>query len=360
MIFARNSVTLKEKKKLRGVWGKPFDLLIAEASIYLPWIERMQRMKTVPNGYKYTMFHRGYRKLWDELMEAAPPGRHTYVMLDFSKYDTSLAPWLLRRCREIVDAQIDFGSYEHWGKPVPERSYRLARRLFKATIDTEFIMPDGYVWKKDYGTDSGSLMFQRDEDIATYVIGRYVCARMRRICKFIRVLGDDIIMAVEGRHTVHLEELAQICESVFGMEVSMDKSYVTTDIREVSFLGRYFSFGHPRRDTVDIVFAALYPKQTDRSDFDVAQRIVALMFENCFANATAQKFLTHCWNLLPLEVRDYCTSGAVPWSPKWLKIFRSYGLEKPPKVAPPTFDYIFHLLETPDGSYPYHPGIFVQ
>jgi hypothetical protein len=360
MIFARGSIVEKGELKLRGVWGKPLDLLIAEASIYLPWIEQMQARKIIPNGYKYTMFHRGYRMLWDELTAAAPPGQSTYIMLDFSKYDTSLPPWFLRDARKIIDDQIDFTRYEHYGKPNPVRSKRLARRLLKATIDTEFIMPDGYVFKKDTGTDSGSLMFQRDEDICTYIAGRYGIAKLGYLCQFIRVLGDDIIMAIPGKVHVDLEKLAAILLEIFGIQLNTKKSYYTHDILQASFLGRNLHFGHPKRDTVDIVFAALYPKETDRSLVDTAQRIVALMFENCYSNHAAHTFLQRCWDTLPPDIRRWCEEGLVTWDWKWRKIFRSYGLEKPPRCSPPTFDFMFWLLESPPNHFMYDARSFVQ
>jgi len=354
MIFARNSVTEKQKRKIRGVWGKPLDLLIAEASIYMPWIEQMNLKKCTPNGYKYTMYHRGYRKLWDDITSAAPPGKCTYIMLDFRKYDTSLMPWLLRRARQIVDSQIDFDRYEHWGHPTISRSLRLARRLFKATIDTEFIMPDGYVWSKDVGTDSGSLMFQRDEDICTYVIGRYLMASMGYKLLFISVLGDDLIMAIEGQHNIDLNFAKSLLLKVFGVELNDEKSYSTLNILKASFLGRNLSYGYPKRDTVDMVFAALYPRQTDKTDLDVAQRVIALIYENAYVNYHAHRFLMKIWESLPLDIRLYCQGKGFKWDRKWEKIFRSYGLKQAPRCSPPTFDFIFWLMESPPNHFAYH------
>lgn len=346
MIFARTSVTEKGSTKLRGVWGKPFDLLIAESSLYLPFIEEYVKAET-PNGYRYTLFHRGYYRLYEEATSIAPNYKSRYVMLDFKKYDTSLPPWLLRRARNIIDSQIDFGKYENWGNPIFERSYRLARRLFKATIDTEFIMPDGYIWRKRTGTDSGSLVFQRDEDICTYVLGRYLAAKLGRQCLYIRVLGDDIFMALEGSDDIDMKLSRDILFTTFGVELNMEKSYTTTDIVNAQFLGRYISHGIPRRDTIDIVLSALYPRETDGTLFDCAQRIVALMYENCYNNDTAQRFLRNCWETLPKYVRDYCEYGEIQWSTTWNKVMKLYGLKQLPKCMPPTLDFIIYLLVTP-------------
>jgi len=349
MVFMRNAVTEKGKTKLRGVWGKSFSLLLLEMSVAQPWLERAQVHPGIPTAFRTTLFHQGYRELYNKATSVAPPGTVRYVGMDFRKYDTSLPPWLLRIARGIIYDQIDFSKYEGRGHPDPVRSQRLAWRLFKGTIDTEFIMPDGYMWTKDTGTDSGSYLFQRDEDICTAIMVLYALGKQGRKILYYTILGDDSFVVVEGSYPIDQDRLAYDILRTFGVELNREKSYDVTSLENATFLGRKIYRGFPRRDVVDIVFAAMYPKNTDKTPYDAAQRFVALMYENAKSNDTAERFLKLCWENLPTYVRDYGERGEIAWKQEHLKMFRASGLTRPPKCKPPTTDLIMYLLLTPRG-----------
>jgi len=334
MIFARTGITTKSKNKLRGVWGKPFSALILEHLLYRNFLNQLKDYEGTPNGYKFTVFRRGYMELFDRLTRF---GRKTIVGLDFSKYDTSLPPWLLRIARGIWSRNINMSESER----------KVERYLLKQTIDTTFIMPDGFVFRKNGGTDSGSLAFQRDEDVATSLIVKFLFKLQGRNVLFYSVLGDDSICVLDTDQPIDMDKLASDCLSFFGIEINKDKSYQTLETSEAKFLGRYVNNGIPKRDTIDFVLSALYPRRTDKDEFDVAQRIVALAYENCYSNDNATAFLNRVWRKLSKETRELCENSKATWAKNVVSMFRTLGLEPPPIVAFPTFEQIFDLLYIP-------------
>jgi len=334
MIFARTSITTRDRNKLRGVWGKPFAPLILEHLLYRNWLNLIKDNNTTPNGYKYTMFRRGYIDLYDKLTQF---GVRLIVGLDFSKYDTSIPPWLLRLSHKIWTSNITMSPFEK----------KVASFLFKQTIDTTFIMPDGYVFRKDGGTDSGSLGFQRDEDVCTSLMVNFLFALQGREVLFYSVLGDDSICVLDTNQNIDMVKLSEDCKRYFGVEVNVSKSYQTLDVTEAKFLGRYVGRGIPKRDCADFVLSALYPRKTDQDEFELAQRIVALMYENCYMNEQATHFLERVWGKLSSETKDLCMHGKTPWLKQVISMFKTLGLDPPPIVAPPTRMQVFELLYLP-------------
>jgi len=338
MIFAKTSITTKDKNKLRGVWGKPFSALILEHIMYRRWItEVAQKSESIPTAFRYTMYHRGWYRLFNDLSKY---GKRSILCLDFSKYDTSLAPWLLRIGHNIWTSNILFTP--------PEK--KVANTLFKETIDTTFIMPDGHVYQKNGGTDSGSLGFQRDEDVCTSIMVNYGVEEQGRHVVFYSVLGDDSICVLESDVPLDMERLVRVIYEKFGVVVNPEKSQQVNDVSKARFLGRYVNNGYPLRDTAELVLSMIYPRQADVDDFDVAQRIVALMFENCYANPYIKKYLEQCWMALPEEVQKACFFKEIPWKPKAVRMFFQLGIKPPPFVVPPSEDQVFLLLNTEKGS----------
>jgi len=153
---------------------------------------------------------------------------------------------------------------------------------------------------------------------------RYTYTKLEIRDKLTYVLGDDSFTLTHESYPVNLSLLAQIIDEVFGVSVNVEKSMQSNRIQDIKFLGRYCKNGKPVKDIIDVVLAALYPHRTDECDEDVAQRILALYYDNAGGNSHAESFLRSVWDSLDItEVR---------LKPHIQKKFLLWGLA-PPEVT---------------------------
>jgi len=348
MVFARGKICTRDVVKTRAIWGKSFAVLIMQA-VFFRNLWNFYLQGTTPCAYKYTAFHRGYRNLQDDLEAAGyrPRDGGQLLSIDFKKYDTSIPPWLIFAIYEMFASYIDFTVYMHHGTPDPDKTQKLYWRLAKECVNTRFRMPDGYEFVKHGGVDSGSFDFQLIECVATWIMINYSLKVLGRKSLFCATLGDDSITLVDGLHPVALDDISRVIQDTFGVTVSKEKSSIVYSLSECRFLGRYCRNGSPYRDTADTILAALYPSRTDTSVVDVAERIVALYYDNANSNSCATRFLKKCWFeiLNELVFLGYNVS-AHQWSNRWIKKFVMWGLRAPPELRIPTDDDVFLLTHT--------------
>lgn len=345
MVFAKGKICTKDVIKTRAIWGKSFMVLIMQAIFYLN-LWKFYLLGTTPMAYGYKPYRGGFRKLEDDLFHSGfREGKTLAFGMDFVAYDTSLPPWLLFECYKIFASYLDFDRYEFHGKPDPSRTERLFWRLCRESVSTPFLMPDGYLFVKHGGVDSGAFDFQLVECMCTWIMIRYALLKMQRKYLFLTTMGDDSLCVLADDYPLDFEAVNNILKEIFGVEVNASKSYQTRFYEEIKFLGRYLRSKSFRKPTVDTVLAALYPAKTDVSPIDTAERLIALFYDTAGSSPPAARFLKSCFMKIEPAIRDlgYLTS-IHSWSNRWMKKFAMWGMSPPKYLKLPSNDVLYHLL----------------
>jgi len=298
-------------------------------------------------AYGVTTFRGGHRKLMDDVDHALMSARSPFIVsTDFTKYDTSIPPWLINRVYWILSQYLDFGAYSY-GTTDSSSMIDLYWKLADQCINTRFVMPDGQMYEKDGGVDSGSYDFQLIECICTWIMLQYAFKKMNVDTHFIYTLGDDSFTLTNSSYPIDFKMLANIINAVFGVVVNTEKSLQSYKIEEIKFLGRYCHNGYPYRDLLDVILAALYPHRDDETDEDIAQRILALYYDNAAGNPHAERFLQLVWEDLDI--------GEVSLRPHVQKKFILWGI-RPPDVTdrlPGKMDLVMLV------TYPMYKDVFL-
>jgi len=344
MVFAKSKICYRWEQKTRAIWGKSLSLLLIEA-MFVKESWKVFREGETPAAYHIQPFHGSYRKLHSDLRDMF--SNTEYLGLDFKKYDTSLPPWLIAMAFKVLESNIDFTKYTDGSQTEPG-IYKLWTRIKRTMIDTTFLMPDGWMFQKHTGVDSGSYIFQLIENICTYIMIHAALSAQGISHDKMYVLGDDSLVSCRNQKKINFQALCDYIQSEFGVTVSTDKSFVTSDLSKVKFLGRYMGDGLPKRNVCDIVLSLLYPGQPDDSVIDLAQRCVALYYENAIVSYPCESFIQAVFEKIPAEIRNSLEHRTdLPWPRRWVKKFERMGIPVP-KCKLPTTNQLFMLFSYRD------------
>lgn len=349
MVFAKGAVCSRDKIKTRFINGESLSTILLECMMGIP-IEQHQFSGVTPAAYDYTPFRGGYHKFHEDLA-CCLNGKFddfTVFSADFKSYDKT-------GCNEITEDI--YNTYLSWfdlttwsdGRSTTVRERRglraLASKLCHHHIYTKMLMPDGYVFQKDVGDNSGSKMFQKIQNIRTCALITYVWLKQTGIPPdFIKVLGDDSCSAGFRRQIRLTDAVADLKN--LGYIIHPEKSLCTSDLRRVGFLGRNLVGKQVGRDSAELLLRVLYPARPDKSEFDLAQRIVAMYYENGNGNLHVSEMLKRMWDFcLSKDAKQYLERGGlVDWSAHLIKLFKIIGLKKPPPCIIPSDERLISLL----------------
>lgn len=151
----------------------------------------------------------GWKRFFQKL-----EGEYTYYCIDFSKFDTSVPAEVLRLAFSIVKRKFRDTDQGYWDF------------VEKNLIETLIVLPEGDIYKKKKGVASG--------DPWTSLIGSYanwivldVIFREAGFQPKIWVFGDDSVVAIPRESKLGIPQLSALARSMFGMNISMEKSYKT-------------------------------------------------------------------------------------------------------------------------------------
>jgi len=327
MVFAKSKICYKWESKTRAIWGKSLCLLMLEAMfVKTSWKEYVKG--NTPAAYQVQAYHNKYNNLRDAIFDRMNCSQ--YIGLDFKKYDTSIPPWLIFMAFSVLEQNIDFTQWSDGSTTNLSEVCRLWNRLKKTVVDTVFLMPDGWMFQKHTGVDSGSFIFQLVENVCTYIMVKAALLNQGVDSSAAYVLGDDSLFWCKNVHSIDFQALCSYILSEFGVQVSHDKSFLVHDLSKVKFLGRYLAGGIPRRDVCDIVLSLLLPGRPDDDVTDLCQRCVSLYYESALTSFAAESFIRAVWERIPPDIRwNLERNTHLAWPKRIVKRFDRLGMAVP-------------------------------
>nr|URN82064.1 polyprotein [Ugandan passiflora virus] len=187
--------------KTRTFTAAPIDTLLGAKACVDDFNNQFYDLNlTCPWSVGMTKFYGG----WDKLMRALPNG-WIYCHADGSQFDSSLTPLLLNA---VLDVRLFF--MEDWWVGA-----EMLRNLYAEIVYTPIMTPDGTVFKKFRGNNSGQPSTVVDNTLMVVIAMYYACIKQKwtyddiqeRLVFFAN--GDDIILAVQENDEWLLDTLTQ-------------------------------------------------------------------------------------------------------------------------------------------------------
>lgn len=228
--------------KQRMVWGYPLSMTLVEAQYARPLIEKFLKMRT-PMAFGLMRFQLAARAL-------TITNSGLRYGLDFSKFDSSVPPWLIDIAFRILGTWFE----ECEKGPAWDT-------IVNYFIHTPIIMPDGNVYRKSKGVPSGSYFTQLVDSVVNYIVIQY--AMLTIVGKPVQdhkilVLGDDSLFGLD-RH-ISLDAVARVLKAI-GFTLNVEKSDVSRFGEPWHFLGHVWVRGIVDRPVLDLVKRAIFPEK---------------------------------------------------------------------------------------------------
>nr|WJE88696.1 MAG: RNA-dependent RNA polymerase [Halyomorpha halys partiti-like virus 1] len=270
-LFARPQIAKIDKQKIRAVWGYPLDVYMEEARFFYPIMDYLKSDRhKFPIAYGFEMAHGGMQAV-NSMLIRNPDSK--FVVLDWSKIDKTIQPWLIRDCFLILSELIDFGKVlDSDGKTWKVREWRSIRRwryMINYFINTPVRTCKGERFLIKGGVPSGSCFTNLIDSIVNLLVIRYLSYEtLGQYPKGELILGDDAAIVVQG--TMNLEDWAALALEKFGMVINVSKSYVTTNPRNVHFLGHFNADGIPFKNQDFLIASFIQPEYSRRTAAEAA------------------------------------------------------------------------------------------
>lgn len=265
--FARSHISSPDVNKVRPVWAYPLTAICQESRFAIPLINLLKEQKIMRNSaYGMEMMKGGMTWLNSQAMKAQmiSPGCK-FVMLDFKAFDSSLPAWLLRDVLKVFEKKFDFSKIQCEdgtimpADPVQER--RKFSRIVNYFINTPIRNSDGRRFQKDCGIPSGSMITNIIGTGCNVVTTTCLCdACIEYMPIFDLYFGDDSFLCLPSKAIADIDALADTALAWFGLTYNRKKSYATTLLRNIHFLGYHNNSGSPVKDPVDLIASMLYPQ----------------------------------------------------------------------------------------------------
>jgi hypothetical protein len=309
-LFARAQVCEVGKEKVRSVWGYPLEVYLEEARFFYPLLEFLKgNDHSFPIGYGCEISRGGMAAITDAAIRF-PGGR--YMMTDWSKFDKSIPPWLIRDAFDLIKPLMDFAHVrDSEGLIWPVRPWRTERRWKKIIdyfIETPVRTNTGERFLVRGGVPSGSCFTNIIDSIINCVVTRYLCYQT---CGFFPsaeiYLGDDGVCIFPSETVIDLDLIADLALEKFGMTLSRTKSYVTSLVENIHFLGySNYPLGLPYRDQSLLIVSFIYPERSRDTALECAAAALGQLWTNFDPGVATKWFLV----LEAISAVYYCAPDA--------------------------------------------------
>jgi len=289
-MFKRSHVSEIDVEKVRLVWGYAAAMTLIEGKFAQPLIEAYSHLDTpVAMG--------GHTPSKLSMMVSSVDGsKYEAFNLDFSGFDATVPPWLIRAAFDILRRQFTF---EEWqGNPVniptQKKWAQVWDKMVWFFINTIILAVDGNLYRKDSGIPSGSYFTSLIGSICNYIainVCILITVGKTGVPRIHKVLGDDSWFTLNKSYSsrVKLKDWSVLLERYFGMDLSPSESEGGKSQRghpeNVKFLGYLYRFGFPYREDYDVLKTLLYPESNSTSHEDTWARLLGVYISSagtCF------------------------------------------------------------------------------
>lgn len=271
--FARSHITSSKENKVRPVWAYPLYVISEESRYVVPLLEKIKNQEClVHTAYGMEMLKGGMTWLNHQLQRARKRGAEKMLCLDFSAFDASIPAWLIRDVFNILKEKFVLTEAD-------QLKWKLMVNYF---INTPIRNMDGRRFQKDHGIPSGSMFTNIIGCCINFVMIRTILDAQVKV-EFLNVFGDDSITAVKG--IVNIPQIAIDFKNIFGTIINVKKSYYTTRIENVHYLGYYNFHGDPVKSTAELLASMLYPQYLKDDWGYVLARALGCALASCGNNA---------------------------------------------------------------------------
>jgi hypothetical protein len=281
-LFARAQTAKRGKSKIRATWGFGLEIYLEEGRFFYPVLEWLKTADHgVPIAYGLEMATGGMKAIHSMISRAKPGGR--IMVTDWSKFDKTIPPWLMRDAFRILAELFDFGHVRTSdGKVCPVREDRSLRRWNKIVryfIDTPVRTCKGKRYLVKGGLPSGSCFTNIIDTIVNMILTRYMTYQTTGLFPTAEIyLGDDAIIVQRG--IINLEDMAVVAKEKFGVVLNVAKSYVTDRTDNAHFLGYFNLHGIPQKPQDFLIASFIWPEHTRRAPEETAAAALGQMWSS--------------------------------------------------------------------------------
>lgn len=276
--FARSHISTKDVNKVRLVWAAPLDIISLECKYSSPITQAIRNQEiglNIAYGAETTLG--GCFWLYKQLEKADRLYNGTNkIVLDYSSFDQTIPPWLIRIAFSILENTIHQTEMEDENgniiKTSPIEIKREWSAIKKYFINTPIRMTDGRRFMKTGGVPSGSCFTNIIDGICNLIAIRYsMKATTGQFPIFDIVMGDDSVTAIPKSLSFNFEYFKTVLKVKFGLLAHPKKSIYTDRNDHVKFLGYYNVRGQPIRAVQEMINSLIFPETTVDDTWELAQ-----------------------------------------------------------------------------------------
>lgn len=328
-VYARAQICTRDKNKVRATWGYPLSVYAQEGTFFYPLLEAISAHPHPIFGYGIEMGTGGMEYI-NNMVSEVP---HTHILLgDWSRFDKTIPPWLVRDSFRILETWIDFGHIQHSDGSVtrtnPHRALRQWKAMVNYFIDTPCRLSNGERFIKHGGVPSGTCFTNMIDSMVNAIVMRYLVYEMTgRLPVADIYFGDDSVVVLH--QSIDMTIFKTLAYQNFSMIFNDDKSHLTTNLDNVHFLGFYNDQGKPTRGPDVLIASSIYPERTVQNKLESVVRLIGEAY-SCFEPTDVRKFFSAAWDLM-LEDKldpDFVVESMdiVPETTKYMRL-NAYDME---------------------------------
>lgn len=325
--YARAQICPRDKNKVRATWGYPLTVYLSEGQFFYPLL-RALKVKDSPTIAYGVEIGTGGMHFVNEMLRAFP--KRNYLIGDWSRFDKTIPAWLIRDAFAMVARHIDFTQVEDVeGKKWPVREAKTKHRfraLVKYFIDTPVQLSSGERFVKHGGVPSGSCFTNLIDGIVNALVTRTLVYQMTGELPLADLyLGDDIVAVTSTG--LDFDRFATLAMSQFSMRFNSEKSYQTSEVTNVHFLGYFNIHGVPYKPVDTVIASSVYPERPVSTKFETIVRLVGQAY-SCFEPEDAKRFFIAA-DILKEEVEGLtaeCIEEFSATHTHWFKYLQTIGV----------------------------------
>nr|UCR92552.1 MAG: RNA-dependent RNA polymerase [Partitiviridae sp.] len=299
-LFARAQIAREGKEKIRATWGYPLSVYCEEGRFFYPFLDFIKsRDHTLPIAYGIEMAHGGMEYI-NTLLQRYPNAK--YVCTDWKSFDKTIPPWLIRDAFSIIAELFDFGHVLDVEGLIWDVDPILSMRRWKRMVDY-FVQTPVRTCKGDRylvtgGIPSGSCWTNIIDSIINIIVTRWIVYETTGCFPADEIyLGDDAVLIIASGK-VSLSDMADLAEVNFGMNLSVEKSYVTTNTNNVHFLGYFNLGGYPFKNQDFLIASFIHPEHTRKTGVEACAAAVGQLWSGF------DPLAAYCWYKVILYIAD--------------------------------------------------------